>query len=232
MQQAFNGHLTIFIGDSQMKKIFLVLLAMFFVSTPLTAFAESPLDLPASANEGAKKHNQDGISNLKKGHPNKAIVHFHASEEIQRTGEVYFNEALAYYQLGKHGRARMHFNEAKTLANGNEKILSSKFLDLGSTNLDALPLNLPTDAEEEAKSLNLKGIYQLSQGHPQRAIKSFQASEDIERTGEAYYNEALAYFRMWKHGRAKMHYEEAKLLADGNVKIINSKFMKSNLKGH
>lgn len=215
-----------------MKKIFLVLTALFFISTPLVAFAESPLDLPTSANGEAKKHNQEGISHLKKGHAKKAIVHFHASEEIQRTGEVYFNEALAYYQLGKHGRARMHYNEAKTLANGNKVILNSKFIQLASTNPEELPLNLPADAEEEAKNRNQKGIYHLNQGHPKLAIKHFEASEGIQRTGEGYYNEALAYFRLGKHGRAKMHYQEAKTLANGNSKISDSKFMKSNLKGH
>jgi len=105
-----------------MKKLFLVLTALFFISAPLAAFAESPLDLPADAKAEAKKHNQEGVSHYNQGHPDVALKHFEASEEIQRTGEVYFNEALVYNKLGKHGKATMHYKEAKTLANGNSKI--------------------------------------------------------------------------------------------------------------
>jgi len=111
-----------------MKKLILVLAALFFISAPLTAFAESPLALPADAKAEAKKHNQEGISHYNQGHPDVALKHFEASEKIQRTGEVYFNEALAYNKLGKHGKATMHFKEAKTLANGNSKILDSEVM--------------------------------------------------------------------------------------------------------
>ncbi len=111
-----------------MKKSILVLTALFFISAPLAAFAESPLALPADAKAEAKKHNQEGITQYNLGHPDVALKHFDASEDIQRNGEVYFNEALAYGQLGKHGKATMHFKEARTLANGNAKILNSETL--------------------------------------------------------------------------------------------------------
>lgn len=115
-------------GVRPMKKVFLVLTALFFISAPLTAFAEAPLDLSASAKAEAKKHNQEGISQYNQGHSGVAIKHFEASEKIQRTAEVYFNEALAYDKLGQHGKATMHFKEAKTLANGNSKILNSEVM--------------------------------------------------------------------------------------------------------
>jgi len=111
-----------------MKKLFLVLSALFFISAPVAAFAELPLDLSKDANVEAQKHNQEGISHYNKGHFDVALKHFEASEKIQRSGEVYFNEALAYDKLGKHGKAAMHFNEAKTLANGNSRILDSEIL--------------------------------------------------------------------------------------------------------
>jgi len=111
-----------------MKKLFPVLAVLFFIFAPLAAFAESPLNLPADAKAEAKKHNQEGISHYNQGHPEVALKHFDASEEIQRTAEVYFNEALAYDKLGKHGKARIHFKEAKTLANGNSKIMDSQLL--------------------------------------------------------------------------------------------------------
>ena len=109
-----------------MKKIFLVLAVLFFLSTPLAAFADSPLDLQADANAEAIKHNQEGISHYNKGHFDVAAKHFEASEEIQRTGEAYFNVALSYNKLGKHGKAKIHFKEANTLANGNSKITDSE----------------------------------------------------------------------------------------------------------
>jgi Flp pilus assembly protein TadD len=111
-----------------MKKSILVLTALFFISAPLAAFAESPLSLPAHAKTDAKKHNQEGISQFDLGHTGVALKHFEASEKIQRTGEAYFNEALAYDKLGKHGQATLHFKEAKTLANGNAKILNSEIM--------------------------------------------------------------------------------------------------------
>jgi len=113
---------------SPMKKLFLALAALFFISVPFTAFAESPLGLSADAKAEAQKHNQEGVSHYNKGHFDIALKHFEASEKIQRTGEVYFNEALVYDKLGKHGKATMHFKEAKTLANGNSKILNSEVL--------------------------------------------------------------------------------------------------------
>ena len=111
-----------------MKKIFLVLSALFFIVTPLTAFADSPLSLPADAKAEAKQHNQEGITHYNKGHFDVAAKHFETSEEILRTGDAYYNGGLAYYKLGKHGKAKMHFNEAITLANGNSKILNSDVL--------------------------------------------------------------------------------------------------------
>ncbi len=113
-----DSRLITFIGVCKMKKLIVVLITLFFVSTPLIAFAESPLELPFDAKAEAKKHNQE----FNQGHFDVALKHFDASEDIQRTGEIYFNEALAYDKLGKHGKAKIHFKEAKILANGNSKI--------------------------------------------------------------------------------------------------------------
>jgi tetratricopeptide (TPR) repeat protein len=116
-----------------MKKIFLVFAVLFFISTPLVAFAESPLSLPNDAKEGAKRLNQQGISHYEQGHFDAALEQYEASERVQRvdkmiSGETYFNEALAYDKLGKHGKATIHFKEAKILSNGNSKIMNSETL--------------------------------------------------------------------------------------------------------
>ncbi|MFQ5445226.1 MAG: hypothetical protein ACE5EK_11510 [Nitrospinales bacterium] len=42
-----------------MKKLFLVLAVLFFISAPLAAFAESPLDLSADTKAEANKPNQE-----------------------------------------------------------------------------------------------------------------------------------------------------------------------------
>ncbi|PIR00433.1 MAG: hypothetical protein COV66_06815 [Nitrospinae bacterium CG11_big_fil_rev_8_21_14_0_20_45_15] len=112
-----------------MKKIILVLATLLFVSTPLFAFAEAPLSLQADANAEAQKHNEEGILHFNKGHFDVALKHFEVSEKAQRTAEVYFNEALVFDKMGKHGQATTHFKEAKTLANGNSKILDSEILN-------------------------------------------------------------------------------------------------------
>jgi len=105
-----------------MKKLILVLATLFFISAPLAAFAESPLDLPADAEKEAKHHNQKGISHYEQGHFDEALKHFEAAGEFKATGESNFNEALALDKMGRHKHATVHFQEAQTLANGNEKI--------------------------------------------------------------------------------------------------------------
>jgi len=112
-----------------MKKIFLVLATLLFVSTPLFAFAEAPLSLQEDANIEAQEQNEEGILHFNQGHFDAALRHFEVSEKAQRTAEVYFNEALVFDKLGKHGQATTHFKEAKTLANGNSKILDSEILN-------------------------------------------------------------------------------------------------------
>lgn len=63
MQQALKSHFKTFIEVSLMKNLLLGLTALFFISAPLTAFAESPLNLPGDAQAEAKTL-ANGISKM------------------------------------------------------------------------------------------------------------------------------------------------------------------------
>lgn len=114
-----------------MKKIILILAAIFFLGLPVTSFAdEGPLPLPAGSNAEADKHNQEGIAHWGEGHYDVALKHFQAAAKADSSlGEVHFNEAICLDKMGKHGDATMHFKSAHKNANGNKAILDSKILN-------------------------------------------------------------------------------------------------------
>lgn len=98
-----------------MKNVLLVLTIVGCLLVPLNAMAAEPLSLPSGSQAEALKHNEEGITLYKAGKYAEALKHFDASEDLQRTAQVYFNEGLTYDQLGKSAKARMHFQEAQRL---------------------------------------------------------------------------------------------------------------------
>jgi len=79
------------------------------------AMAAAPLSLVTGSNAEALKHNEEGITLYKAGKYEDALKHFDASEELERTPQVYFNEGLTCDRLGKTVKARMHFQEAQRM---------------------------------------------------------------------------------------------------------------------
>ncbi|MEC4674178.1 MAG: tetratricopeptide repeat protein [Nitrospirota bacterium] len=98
-----------------MKNVLSVLTIVGCMVVSVNAMAAEPLSLPSGSHSEAQKHNAQGMTLYKKGKYAEALKHFDASEDLQRTAQVYFNEALTYDQLGKAGKARMHFQEAQRL---------------------------------------------------------------------------------------------------------------------
>ncbi len=98
-----------------MKKVLSALTLVGCMVVSLSAMAAEPLSLPPGSSQEASKHNEQGISSYEQGNYEEALKHFDASEVIVRTATVYFNEALTYDQMGRSGKARMHFQEAQRL---------------------------------------------------------------------------------------------------------------------
>ena len=116
-----------------MKKIMLLMAAVFFVSFSAVAFAEEgPLGFPMHEGSSAEahKHNEEGISHYNQGHYDVALKHFQMASKIDsNVGESHFNEALCLHKMKKHGAATDHFYAARKNAHGNEKILNSTLLN-------------------------------------------------------------------------------------------------------
>ena len=91
--------------------------------------SEGPLALPAESNPEANKHNEEGIDHWNQGHHDVALKHFNMASKIDgSSGEVHFNEAIAYDKVDQYGEATKHFKVAQQNANGNTLILESKIL--------------------------------------------------------------------------------------------------------
>lgn len=121
----------IIFGESVMRKIFVILLTLFFMASSATVFAgEGPMSVPDGSNPGAVKHNQEGIAHWNKGHYDVALGHFQAASKADSSiGETHFNEAICLDKLGRHGEATMHFKAAKKNAHGNKAITGSAILN-------------------------------------------------------------------------------------------------------
>ena len=95
-----------------MKKVLITLMGVFFLATPLTAFAADPaLSFPMreGSNAEAHKHNEEGIMHYNLGHFDVALKHFSMASKIDpKAGEAHYNEALCLDALGKHGDAAKH----------------------------------------------------------------------------------------------------------------------------
>jgi len=117
-----------------MKKVFVVLAAVLFISFSQTAFAggEGPMQFPMKegSNAEAHKHNEEGIAAWNKGDIEAALMHFQVASKIDGSvGESHFNEAICLDKLGNHGGATMHFKAARANAHGNMKIVQSGILN-------------------------------------------------------------------------------------------------------
>ena len=98
-----------------MKNVVSVLTIVGCLFISVNAMAADPLSMPSGSNTEALKHNEEGIVLFTDGKYEEALKHFDASEDIERTAQVYFNEGLTYDKLGKKGKARMHFQEAQRM---------------------------------------------------------------------------------------------------------------------
>ena len=98
-----------------MKNVLTVLTIVGCLVVSVNAMAAVPLSLPSGSHAEALKHNEEGITLYKAGKYEEALKHFDASEDLERTAQVYFNEGLTYDQLGKPSKARMHFQEAQRM---------------------------------------------------------------------------------------------------------------------
>ena len=113
-----------------MKDVYSILVFLLLFMVPTFAFGdEGPLPLPPGASPEAKMHNQEGIKHWGMGHYDVALGHFNeAAAADGASGEVHFNEAIAYDKVNKHGIATKHFGVALKKAGGNAKILDSPIL--------------------------------------------------------------------------------------------------------
>jgi Flp pilus assembly protein TadD len=116
-----------------MKKTISVLLVVLFVCMSATVFAdEDALHFPVQerSSTDAHKHNEEGISHYKQGHYDVALKYFQMASSIAPgVGEGYYNQALCFDKLGRHGDATNDFYAARKNARGNEAILKSGILN-------------------------------------------------------------------------------------------------------
>lgn len=71
------------------------------------------------------------------------------------------------------------------------------------------PLSLPSGSKAEALKHNEEGIVLYKDGKYKDALKHFDASEDLVRTAQVYFNEGLTYDQLGKVAKARMHFQEA-----------------------
>jgi len=79
------------------------------------------------------------------------------------------------------------------------------------------PLSLPSGSNAEALKHNEEGIVLFKDGKYEGALKHFDASEDLERTAQGYFNEGLTYDQLGKPSKARMHFQEAQRMEQGKA---------------
>ncbi|MDH5428671.1 MAG: tetratricopeptide repeat protein [Nitrospirota bacterium] len=85
-------------------------------------------------------------------------------------------------------------------------------LVLSSNAMAADPLSLPSGSNAEALKHNEEGMALYKAGKYEDALKHFDASEDLARTAQVYFNEGLTYDQLGKSAKARMHFQEAQRL--------------------
>jgi Tfp pilus assembly protein PilF len=93
------------------------------------------------------------------------------------------------------------------------------------------PLTLPVGAEPSAKLRNERGIAHYQATRYQDALLQFMQAYSADKTGgEIHFNIALAFHKRDKPKKAAEHFEQAKLYAHDNEKILSSALLNKYLK--
>jgi Tfp pilus assembly protein PilF len=93
------------------------------------------------------------------------------------------------------------------------------------------PLALPVGAEPSAKLRNERGVLHYQATRYQDALLQFMQAYSADKTGgEIHFNIALAFHKQGKPKKAAEHFEQAKIFAQGNEKILSSRLLNKYLK--
>jgi len=92
------------------------------------------------------------------------------------------------------------------------------------------PLSLPSGSNAEALKHNEEGMVLFKDRKYEEALKHFDASEDLERTAQGYFNEGLTYDQLGKSAKARMHFQEAQRLEQEHaVRQLDSPISKAEV---
>ena len=95
-----------------------------------------------------------------------------------------------------------------------------------SHNFNETPLTLLPGAEPSAKSRNDLGIQHYQTGKYLDALLQFNQANFADPTsGEIHFNLGLAYLQKNRKEKAKKHFRQARMLARGNPKILESSIL-------
>ena len=95
-----------------------------------------------------------------------------------------------------------------------------------SVNFNEPPLTLLPGAEPSAKSRNDLGIQHYQTGKYLDALLQFNQANFADPTsGEIHFNLGLAYLKKNRKKKAKKHFRQARMLARGNPKILESSIL-------
>ena len=95
-----------------------------------------------------------------------------------------------------------------------------------SKDLNEPPLTLLPGAEPSAKSRNDLGIQHYQTGKYLDALLQFNQANFADPTsGEIHFNLGLAYLKKNRKKKAKKHFRQARMLARGNPKILESSIL-------
>jgi Tfp pilus assembly protein PilF len=101
----------------------------------------------------------------------------------------------------------------------------------GCTTDTEQPLTLPVGAEPSAKLRNERGIAHYQATRYQDALLQFMQAYSADKTGgEIHFNIALAFHKRGKSKKSAEHFEQAKIYALGNEKILSSGLLNKYLK--
>ena len=122
-----------------------------------------------------------------------------------------------------------YFNNWKIL--NSLLVLVTLLLVISCTNIDEHPLTLRIGAEPSAKMRNDIGIEHFEAGRNMDALLQFNQANFADPTsGEIHYNLGLALWNENKKKRAIKHFKQARILAKGNPKILESPVVNQILK--
>ncbi|MBT6718906.1 MAG: tetratricopeptide repeat protein [Nitrospina sp.] len=122
-----------------------------------------------------------------------------------------------------------YFNNWKIL--NSLLVLVTLLLVISCTNIDEHPLTLRIGAEPSAKMRNDIGIEHFEAGRNMDALLQFNQANFADPTsGEIHFNLGLALWNENKKKRAIKHFKQARILAKGNPKILESPVVNQILK--